>query len=143
MKRFLGSAYKNILENIRRVSALAIALSLVLPQRSCVSGDQVAVHYPLSNVDSALSVALIASLYLLPLVVLLFARFRVTSLVLGIAAVAAGLYLFSYTSTLVATHLLIGWYTYTFGALAYLGASLVQLIARFKPNFAHKRSALP
>ena len=115
------------MEHIRRLSALVIALSLLLPQRSCVSGDKVDVHYPLSNADSLFAIAVIAAVYLLPLLVLLLRRFRAASLLIGIAAAGVGLYFIGYGSTVVATTLLAGWYTYTFGSAIYLGASLFEL----------------
>ena len=115
------------MESIRRISALLIALSLLLPERSCVNAGQTEIHYPLSNADSVWSVAVIVALYTLPLVFLLFARFRPAFLVAGIGVVVAGLYFISYGATIVATQLLVGWYTYTLGAVAYLFASLVEL----------------
>ena len=115
------------MESIRRISALLIALSLILPERSCVNAGQTEIHYPLSNADSVLAIAVIAALYLLPLILLLFTRFRVTSLAAGIAVIAAGLYFISYGATIFATQLLAGWYSYTLGAVAYLLASLVEL----------------
>jgi len=115
------------MEFVRRLSALLIALSLALPQRSCVSSGEVEIHYPLSNADSLLSAVFIAALYSLPLLVLLFFRFRKTALVVGIAAAAAGLYFISYGASVVADRLLIGWYSYTLAAVAYFYASLIQL----------------
>jgi len=41
--------------------------------------------------------------------------------------VAAGLYLISYGASVVADRLLIGWYTYTFAAIAYFHTSLIRL----------------
>jgi hypothetical protein len=115
------------MESIRRISALLIALSLLLPERSCVNAGQTEIHYPLSHADSVWSVALIVALYMLPLVFILFTRFRLAFLVAGMAVVAAGLYFVSYGATIAATQLLVGWYTYTLGAVAYLLASLVEL----------------
>ena len=122
------------MELVRRLSALVIALSLALPQRSCVSGGTTEIHYPLSNIDSSLSVIVIAALYSLPLIVLLFFRFRKTSLVVGILSVAAGLYLISYGTSVVADELLIGWYSYTFAAIIYFYASLILFKRVFYPN---------
>lgn len=115
------------MELVRRLSALLIALSLALPQRSCVSGGVTEVHYPLSNLDSSFSAIAIAALYALPLIVLVFVRFPRSALLVGMAAVAAGLYLISYGASVVADQLLIGWYTYTFAAIAYFYASLIRL----------------
>jgi len=98
-------------ERLRRIAAVLIALSLVLPERSCVNDGRTEISYPLSGADSALSIALIAALYLLPLAVLLVPRFRIANLVAGIAAAATGLYFFSYGSWMVASKLLLGWYT--------------------------------
>lgn len=114
------------METVRRVAALLVALSLALPQRSCMNGDVLEIHYPLSNVDSPLSFAIIVALFVLPLVLVLIPRFRTAILVLGIAAAGAGLYYISYGAWLVGTHLLMGWYVYTAGMLVYLIASLVQ-----------------
>lgn len=115
------------MERIRRISALLIAVSLLLPERSCVNAGQTEIHYPLSSADSVGSVAIIVALYTLPLVFVLFTRFRPAFLVAGVAVVAAGLYLVSYGASLVATQLLVGWYTYTLGAVAYLVTSLLEL----------------
>ena len=122
------------MELVRRLSALVIALSLALPQRSCVSGGTTEIHYPLSNFDSALSVVMIAALYSLPLIVLLLFRFRKTSLVVGILSVAAGFYLISYAASVVADKLLVGWYTYTISAIVYLYASLMLLKRALSPK---------
>ncbi len=115
------------MELVRRFSALLIALSLALPQRSCVSGGVTEIHYPLSNLDSSLSAIVIAALYALPLITLVFVRFPRSALLVGMAAVAAGLYLVSYGASIVADHLMIGWYTYTFAAIAYFYTSLIRL----------------
>lgn len=122
------------MELVRRLSALVIALSLALPQRSCVSGGTTEIHFPLSNFDSALSVVVIAALYSLPLIVLLFFRLRKTSLVVGILSVAAGLYLISYAASVVADKLLVGWYTYTISAIVYFYASLTLLKRALSPK---------
>ena len=126
------------MEFVRRLSALVIALSLALPQRSCVSGGETEIHYPLSNLDSFLSVFVIAALYSLPLIVLLFVRFRKTSLLVGLAAAAAGLYFIAYGASIVADKLLVGWYTYTFAAVAYGYASLIQLKRALSPKVLPK-----
>jgi hypothetical protein len=115
------------MERIRRISAFFVALSLVLPQRSCMNDGQLEIHYPLSHTDSWLAFAVIVALFTLPLLVLLLSRARLASMLLGGAAAGAGLYLIAYGSAMVGTHLLIGWYTYTLGALAYLGSTLALL----------------
>lgn len=124
------------MELVRRLSALFIALSLALPQRSCVSGGVTEIHYPLSNLDSSLSAIVIAALYALPLIVLVFARFPRSALLVGMATVAAGLYLISYGASVIADHLLIGWYSYTFAAIAYFYASLIRLGRLLSPRTA-------
>lgn len=122
------------MERIRRLSALLMALALVLPQSSCVNNGQVEVHYPLSGADSAASVALIAALYLLPLLLLFVRRFKVSALIAGVAVVGAGLYFIAYGATIAATSLLVGWYTYTAGAVVHLVASLVALRHALSPG---------
>ena len=104
-----------------------------------MNGGRLEIYYPLTNADSVLSVIVIAALYALPLIVLLLPRFRVASLVAGITAVAAGLYYISYDATIAATSLLIGWYAYTLGGIAYLVASLFQLKRALYPNRSLKR----
>jgi hypothetical protein len=131
------------MELVRRLSALVIALSLALPQRSCLSGGATEIHYPLSSADSLLSVIVIALLYSLPLITLLFIRFPKSSLVVGMAAVAAGLYLVSYGASLAADHLLIGWYSYTFAAIVYFYASLVRLNRLLSPQVVPKAGVSP
>lgn len=131
------------MEFLRRLSALLIALSLALPQRSCVSGGEVEIHYPLSNPDSLLSIVVIAALYSLPLIVLLLFRFRKTALLVGIGAVAAGLYFISYGASVVADRLLIGWYSYTLAAIAYFYASLIQLKRVLSAEASPKADSAP
>lgn len=126
------------MELVRRLSALLIALSLALPQRSCINGGDVEIHYPLSSPDSLLSIIAIAALYSLPLIVLLLFRFRKTALVVGIATVAAGLYFVSYGASVMADQLLIGWYSYTLAAIVYLFASLIQLIRALSADASPK-----
>jgi hypothetical protein len=126
-------------ERIRRISALVIALSLALPQRSCVNDGQLEIHYPLSNADSVWSIVLITAFFVLPLILQLIVRFRMTSLVAGIAVTGAGLYWISYGATIAASNLMIGWYMYTAGAVTYLLASLLQLQRAFRSlSFAKK-----
>ena len=122
------------MESIRRISALVIALSLALPQHSCMNGGHLEIYYPLSNADAFLSIVVISALYMLPLIILLIPRFRVASLVAGIATAATGLYYISYGATIAATSLMVGWYTYTLGTVAYLLASLFQLKRALMPN---------
>lgn len=114
-------------ETIRRVSALVMALALALPQSSCVNNGQVEIRYPLSGVDPGWPLALVAALYLLPLALLFVPRFRISTLIAGIAVVCAGLYFIAYGATIAATSLLVGWYVYTTGAVTHLVASLVAL----------------
>lgn len=127
-----------IMNRTRILAAVVIALSLVLPQRSCMSGGHVETIYPLSGADSVLVTLLIVGLYCIPLLVLFIPRFRMSGLVLGIAAVSAGLYFFAYGGWLLASSLLVGWYAYTFGAIAYLGASLA-LLARIVVGWISER----
>ena len=125
------------MEIIRRISALLIALSLVLPQRSCENAGQLEIHYPLSNADSVLSMLVIAAFYTLPLAVLLLSRWRVPSLIVGALAVAAGLYYIAYGSSVFATRLLVGWYAYTLGACVYLVVSLELIRQALWPGRSH------
>lgn len=116
-----------IVETIRRVSALLMALALALPQSSCVNNGQVEIRFPLSGVDTFWLGVAVAAFYILPLILSFVPRFRISALLASIAVVSAGLYFIAYGATLSATSLLVGWYTYTVGAVAHLAASLVAL----------------
>ena len=117
------------MNRVRQISAVVIAVSLLLPQRSCIhSSGHVEIIYPLSGADSLLFGLLIIAFYTVPLVALFVPRFRVSGLIAGIGAVAAGLYFFSYEAWLWASSVLVGWYVYTLGAIAYIGSSLVLLL---------------
>ena len=129
------------MEMLRRLSALLIALSLALPERSCVNDGVEQIHYPLSDPDSVLAIVIIAALYTLPLLLLLWPKFRKTMLVAGIATVAAGMYFVTYGSMIASTKLLIGWYTYTAGAAVYLAVSAWLLLRELMP--ATQRSPPP
>ena len=113
---------------IRRIAALLIALSLALPQRSCVNNGQVQIEYPLTNAQDWQSIAVIGAFFLLPLLLLFVPRYRPAALLAGVLVSAAGLYYVSYAATILATKMLVGWYAYTGGAIVYLGATLVELV---------------
>jgi hypothetical protein len=118
---------------IRRFAAILIALSLVLPQRSCVNNGRVQIDYPLSNVQDWQSIAMTCAFFLLPLLLLFVRRFSLAGLIAGVLVTAAGLYYVSYAATILATQMLVGWYAYTLGAIAYLGATLTQLLRALRP----------
>lgn len=120
------------MELLRRFAAVLIALSLALPQRSCVNDGKVEIEYPLTNAQDWLSVLLIVALFLLPLLLLFIHRDRVAVLLAGVAVAAAGLYYVSYAATILASELLIGWYTYTVGTIVYLALSLGLLAQRLR-----------
>ena len=121
------------MELLRRLSALLIALSLALPERSCVNDGVEQIHYPLSDADSLLAVVIIAALYTLPLLLLLLPRFRKATLLAGIVTVAAGMYFVTWGATIASTKLLIGWYTYTTGAVIYLAVCAWLLLREILP----------
>lgn len=112
---------------IRRIAAALIALSLILPQRACMHGEERVVSYPLSGQDEALAVLVIAALYLLPLVLILLPWWRRALRALGLLVAGAGLYLIGYGATEVADELLVGWYVYTGAALVYVLTGLFEL----------------
>lgn len=109
---------------VRRIAAVLIALSLILPQHACMHGEKRVVYYPLSGQDTVLGFLVIAALYLLPLVLILLPwRGRLLRL-LGVLVAGAGLYLIGYGTTEVADELLIGWYLYSVSAVVYVLVSL-------------------
>lgn len=112
---------------VRRIAALLIAVSLVLPQRSCVNDGHVQIDYPLSNAQGWVSLVLIAAFFLLPLVLLFIRRARIAAAIAGLAVALAGLYYVSYAATILATRMLVGWYTYTASTVIYALASLWML----------------
>ena len=116
------------MERIRRISAILIAVSLVLPERSCLNDGQVETTYPLSGADSLISASLILVLYLLPFIGQFTPRFRSSGLVAGICAAGTGLYFFSYGSWAVGSKLLLGWYVYTISAIVYIATALESLV---------------
>jgi len=130
------------MEVVRKVAALLIALSLALPQRSCENGGKVDIDYPLSHADGFWSVAFIAAFFLVPLLLLLLRRYPLTTRAAGLVVTATGLYYVSYAATILATHLLVGWYTYTIGACTYFIATLAQglrmvMAGRLRANSAN------
>jgi len=116
------------MEYLRRIAAVVIALSLALPQRSCVNNGKVEIEYPLSNAQDWMAIAVIGAFFLLPLALLCVRRYRAVGLVAGVLVAAAGLYYVSYAATILATRMLVGWYVYTLGTSVYLGATLVLLV---------------
>ena len=126
------------MNRIRQIAAVVLALSLVLPQRSCVNGGHVEIIYPLSGADSLPFGLLIVALYTVPLIVLFIPRFRLSCLIVGIGAIATGLYFVSYGAWLSASSLLVGWYAYTIGAVAYLGSSLALLVRAATERKSHR-----
>ena len=119
------------LERLRRIAAVLIAISLLLPLRSCVThgkaGVKTEIFYPLSPGQTWDGQLIVAALFVLPLVSLFVCRNGMASILSRIALAAVGLYLISFGTYAFATKLLIGWYTYTVGALVYLGLSIVEL----------------
>ncbi len=113
------------LERIKRAAAVLIAVSLLLPQRSCVEQGKAQILYPLSGADLQWQVILVA-LFVLPLALVFMLRKGVASMLGRIVLAAVGLYLVSYTAFVFSTKLLIGWYTYTAGASVYLIISLAE-----------------
>jgi hypothetical protein len=121
---------------IKRVAAVLIAISLFLPQRSCVKEGKNEILYPLSEVDLGWQILLVA-LFVLPLILLfIFKKERFASILSRIVIAAIGLYLVSYGAYVLATKLLIGWYIYTVGASIYLVISLVELYKKI----VHRKS---
>ena len=115
------------MDRVRRVAALLIAVSLVLPQRSCVNDGHVQIDYPLSNAQGWLSVVMIAAFFVLPLALLFLRRARIAAAIAGLMVALAGLYYVSYAATILATRMLVGWYAYTVGTVVYALASLWML----------------
>ncbi len=122
------------MEIARRIAALLIALSLALPQRSCVNNGKVQIEYPLTNAQDWQSMVLIGAFFMLPLALLFVRRYRTAGLVAGLLVTATGLYYVTYAATILATTMLVGWYTYTLGAITYLGATLLLLVQALRPG---------
>lgn len=124
------------------MSSLLIMLSLILPMHSCIHDGQTEIVYPLSNVDSLLSIVKIIGVYTVPSLVLLVRRPRVIPLLAGIAASGLGLYTACFIFTF-SSKLLVGWYINVVGVVAYLLSSLVELIQTMRANSAFKRTDTP
>jgi hypothetical protein len=110
---------------MRKISAIIIALSLLLPLQSCTYHNQTEVFYPLSG--ELLGKLAMVAIYLLPLVAFLRVKYRIVTILIGIAACLAGLYLVTYAATIWATNLLVGWCVYSTASLTYLVASAFEL----------------
>jgi hypothetical protein len=111
---------------MRRVLSILIAGCLFLPLQSCSHGGKVDVYYPLSG--DTLGVFVMASIYLLPLAAAFFnKKHEQIAISLGMFTCLVGLYFVTYTATLWATHLLVGWYVYTASSLAYIVTSGLEL----------------
>jgi hypothetical protein len=119
-------------EHMRKISAIIIALCLLLPLQSCTYHGQTEVSYPLSG--DLFGNIVIAAIYLLPLVAFLRVKYRATTILVGIAACLAGLYFVTYTAAIWATNLLVGWYIYSAGSLTHLAASVLELWRVIVPN---------
>jgi hypothetical protein len=115
------------MQRVRQIAAMLMALSLVLPERSCVNDGRVEVGYPLSGIDFT-GALMVLAIYLLPLAVLQVRRLRFAALASGICAVGAGLFFCTYVTWSLGYKLLIGWYIYTIGAVAYVVSSLPLLV---------------
>jgi hypothetical protein len=123
---------------MRKIFAIVIALCLLLPLQSCTHHGQTDVYYPLSGDLSGKLV--MAAVYLLPLVAFIRVKYRAIAILVGISACLAGLYFVTYTATLWASNLLVGWYTYSVASIAYLVASAFELRRVVAANYALKRT---
>ena len=115
---------------MRKFFAIVIALCLLLPLQSCAHHGQVQVFYPLSG--DLPGKLVMAAIYLLPLVAFLRVKYRVVQILVGISACLAGLYFVTYTATIWAGSLLVGWYTYSVASIAYVVASAFELGVRWR-----------
>jgi hypothetical protein len=126
-------------ERMRQLSAIAVALCLLLPLQSCSYHGQTEVFYPLSG--DFYGNAFMLAIYLLPLVGLLRVKYRIAAILVGISACLAGLYFVTYASTIWAANLLVGWYVYSAASLVYLVASAFELRRAVAANKSFKADA--
>lgn len=124
---------------MRKISAIAIVLCLLFPLQSCSYRGQTEVFYPLSG--DFLDKLFIVAIYVLPLMAFLRIKYRITAILVGITACLAGLYFVTYTSTIWATNLLVGWYVYTVSSIVYLVASALELGRAVAANNSFKEDA--
>lgn len=115
------------MKRLRQISGLLIALSLVLPERSCAQNGTMEILYPTSSCDTIGGLLVVVSWYLLPLAVTLTDRFRLALLSVGVSATVLGLYFGSYIGAVFSSSLLLGWYVNLAGAVTYLLASVAEL----------------
>jgi flagellar biosynthesis protein FliP len=125
---------------MRKLSALLIAISLFLPLQSCTTDGKTNVSYPLSG--DATTVALMAVIYLLPLIVFFLPKYPRVSISIGSLACAAGLYFVTFASSILATRLLAGWYIYSASSIAYIVVSLTEFGRILAANQLLKRTTL-
>ncbi|GLQ97285.1 hypothetical protein [Dyella mobilis] len=117
---------------MRKISAIIIALCLLLPLQSCTYHGQTEILYPLSG-DLPGNLAM-AAIYLLPLTAFLRIKYRISAILTGAGACLAGLYFVTFTAPSWATNLLVGWYAYSVSSLAYLVASALEFRRVIKPK---------
>jgi len=110
---------------MRKISAIVIVLCLLLPLQSCTYHGRTEVSYPLSG--DLTENLIMASIYLLPLIAFLRVKYRVSTILVGIAACLAGLYFVTFAAAIWATKLLVGWYLYSASSFVYVVTSVVEL----------------
>lgn len=110
---------------MRKISAVIIALCLLLPLQSCTYHGQTEVSYPLSG--DLPGNLFMAAIYPLPLVAFLRVKYRASTMLVGITACLAGLHFVTFAAFMFATKLLVGWYVYSASCLIYLVTTVVEL----------------
>lgn len=83
---------------MRKISAITIALCLLFPLQSCTYHGQTEVYYLLSG--ELIGKLVMAAICLLPLVVFLRTKYRVSAILIGISACLVGLYCIAFTAAI-------------------------------------------
>ncbi len=114
------------MDTVRKVSAMILAIAVLLPQYSCGEGDTATVLYAYDHKELWWAI-LSVLMYLVPLALTFVPNVR-WSTSLGIVAVGTTLYFRGYQVIVVATTLLVGWWVGVIASAVYLVACLALLI---------------
>lgn len=120
----------NLLLNIRRVAALVIAFSMVLPQYACTRSGNTRIYSPLDEWNALDGVPITLLIYLVPLVLVIFRPTAWFSMLAALGTTLLGLAMAAYVALLLASELLAGWYTHVVATAIYSLTTVAQLVWR-------------
>lgn len=124
------------MDAIRRIAAVLMLVCLVLPQRACVYELGTRIYYPLSQVEDAITIAMVVALFILPVVMLVFRVRTEIDLAVGLIVGLAGLWHEGYGAWKSSSYVLFGWYLYVAATITYLCTTALYVLRRFQTTSA-------